>query len=63
MSIEDLKKALHLSTFHFLDTTNEKKARKDINNVSLDHLCEKNTKLENCQFWGISETLKNQQFL
>jgi hypothetical protein len=29
---------------------------KDINKVSLHHLCEKNTKLENCQFWGISET-------
>jgi len=29
---------------------------KDINKVTLHHLCEKNTKLENCQFWGISKT-------
>jgi hypothetical protein len=68
MSIEDLKKALDSSTFKFLDIfsaiyNQQKKAIKDINKVSLHHLCEKNTKLENCQFWGISETLKNQQFV
>jgi hypothetical protein len=29
--------------------------------VSSHQLCEKNTKLENCWFWGTSETWKNQQ--
>jgi hypothetical protein len=61
MSIEDLKKALDLSTLNFLDIflaiySQRKKARKDNNKVSLLHLCEKNTKLESCPFWGISET-------
>jgi hypothetical protein len=30
--------------------------------VSLHQLCEKNTKLENCWFWGTSKTWKFQQF-
>ncbi len=61
MAIEDLEMALDLSTFIFLISfwlfiANKNKASKDIYNVSLHQLCEKNTKLENCWFWGTSET-------
>jgi hypothetical protein len=57
-----LEKALDISTFNFLIIANKNKASKDIYNVSFHQLREKNTKLENCWFWGTSETWKNQQF-
>jgi hypothetical protein len=61
MAIEDLEKALDLSTFNFLKyfrlfIANKNKASEDIYNVSLHQLCGRNTKLENCWFWGASET-------
>jgi hypothetical protein len=63
MAIEDLEKALDLITFKFLTSfwlflANKNKASKDIYNVSLHQLCEKNTKLENCWFWGYFRNMK-----
>jgi len=63
MAIEDLEKALDLITFKFLTSfwlflANKNKASKDIYNVSLHQLCEKNTKLENCWFLGYFRNMK-----